>query len=109
MLRKVREGHVSFKEDIAKLATTGTLGTLTVGDTLRQYKNAVQVAVTLISRTAIEGGLNAETAMTLTDHYFQRVEEVSTIAELTDVSLLMQQDFVERVRPAKYRETHRHI
>lgn len=99
MLRIVREGDwQSLKGHMEKMSTLGSLGQLSVsGDTMRQMQNAVEVCITLFSRAAIEGGLAPEVSYTLTDHYFQRAEACQSIAELTDVSLTMQEDFVQRV------------
>lgn len=103
MLRKVREGDMSFVDEISQMTTMGSLGRLTNDSSIRQYKNAVLVCVTLFSRAAIEGGLSPELSMTLTDRYFQDIEAAETVAELADVSVTMQKDFVERVHKAKAR------
>lgn len=98
MLRIVREGDVgSLKGHMDKMSTIGHLGKLSNDDSMRQMQNAVEVCITLFSRAAIEGGLAPEVSYTLTDHYFQQVEACQSIAELTDVSMMMQEDFVQRV------------
>lgn len=98
MLRMVREGDwQSLKGHMDRMSTLGTLGKLSNDDSMRQLQNAVEVCITLFSRAAIEGGLAPEVSYTLTDHYFQRVEACASIAELTDVSMTMQEDFVQRV------------
>lgn len=98
MLRIVREGDwQNLKGHMDKMATLGSLGKLSNGDSMRQMQNAVEVCITLFSRAAIEGGLAPEVSYTITDHYFQQVEACHSIAELTDVSLTMQEDFVQRV------------
>ncbi|MBD5093464.1 MAG: helix-turn-helix domain-containing protein [Subdoligranulum sp.] len=98
MLRMVREGDwQSLKGHMDRMSTLGTLGKLSNGDVMRQMRNAVEACITLFSRAAIEGGLAPEVSYTLTDHYYQRVEACASIAELTDVSMTMQEDFVQRV------------
>lgn len=98
MLRMVREGDWrSLKGHLDRMSTLGHLGKLSNDDSMRQMQNAVEVCITLFSRAAIEGGLAPEVSYTLTDHYFQRVEACASIAELTDVSMTMQEDFVRRV------------
>ena len=102
MLRMVREGDIEhFRQHMDKMAFIGTAGKLSIGDNERQMKNMVQVCITLFSRAAIEGGVLPETAMTLTDYYFQSVEATGSIAELTKISHSMQEDFVQRVHKCR--------
>lgn len=97
MLRIVREGDIqNLKRHMDKMSTIGHTGKLS-DDSMRQMQNAVEVCIVLFSRAAIEGGLAPEVSYTITDHYFQQVEACQSIAELTDVSLTMQEDFVQRV------------
>lgn len=105
MLRMVREGDIEhFKQHMEKMAFIGSAGKLSNGEIGRQTKNMVLVCITLFSRAAIEGGLLPETALTLTDYYFQSVEACNSIAELTKISHSMQEDFVLRVH--KNRQNH---
>lgn len=106
MLRMVREGDLNYAEQLSKMATMGNMGKLANDGSGRQFKNAVLVCITLFSRAAIEGGLSPETAMSLTDKYFQEVEACTTIPDLTLISKTMQRDFVERVH--KCRMDHRY-
>ena len=105
MLRIVREGDwQSLKGHMDKMSTIGHLGKLSNGDAMRQMQNAVEACITLFSRAAIEGGLAPEVSYTITDRYFQRVEACQSIAELTDVSMTMQEDFVQRVHRCRTEE-----
>ena len=99
MLRMVREGDLRINEYLSKMGSTGNVGRLANDDSdpLRQFKNMVLVSIVLISRAAIEGGVYPDTAMTLTDRYFQAVEAAKSIQEITDISYAVQSDFVERV------------
>lgn len=96
MLRMVREGNLDIQSHISKLAVSGSLGKLS-NDPSRQMKNAVLVCIVLFSRAAIEGGVSPEVALTLTDRYFQSVEACRSFSELHDITVTMQNDFVERV------------
>ena len=82
-----------------KMATNVNVGKLVANssDPLRQMKNTIYVAITLFSRAAIDGGLYPDTAMTLTDRYFQAVEAATTYQEITGITSTMQADFVNRV------------
>ena len=99
MLRMVREGDLSVLEYLKKMSTIGNIGKLAAdsSEPLRQFRNALLVNIVLFSRAAIEGGLYTETAMTLTDYYFQAVESAKSFQDLTDVAQTMQKDFVSRV------------
>ena len=102
MLRMVREGDIEhFKQHMNKMAFVGNSGKLSNGESGRQMKNMVLVCITLFSRAAIEGGLLPETAMTLTDYYFQSVEACNSISELTKISHSMQEDFIQRVHKCR--------
>ena len=55
-------------------------------------------AVAKILRTAVDHPLtNTELSLTLTDHYFQSMEACNTISEITEITRIMQSDFVQRV------------
>lgn len=96
MVRMVREGNLNYQKHMSRIAVTGTLGKLS-DDPDRQLKNAVLVCIILFSRAAIEGGLSPEVAMTLTDHYFQGVENCKNLQDLQTLARTMQDDFVLRV------------
>ena len=103
MVRMVREGNLNIQAHMNRLAVSGSMGTLANSDHTRQMKNAVLVCIVLFSRAAIEGGLSPEVAMTLTDHYFQSVEDCRSLSELTDIATTMQNDFVQRVHKVRSR------
>ncbi|MBQ6503732.1 MAG: helix-turn-helix transcriptional regulator [Flexilinea sp.] len=103
MLRMVREGDLRVIDHMKRMSTMANVGKLANDNSapLRQLKNTIFVAITLFSRAAIEGGLYPETAMTLTDMYFQAVEAADSFQELTDITITMQSDFVNRVHKIK--------
>ncbi len=98
MVAMVREGDLQYKEKTDRLAVTGQIGQLAPAtDLMRQSKNAILVCIVLFSRAAIEGGLPAETALTLADRYFQAIEAADQLSELQAISVALQDDFVQRV------------
>ena len=103
MIKMVKEGDLKVIELLQKMGSMGNVGKLASDDSepLRQIKNAILVAITLFSRAAIEGGLYPDTALSLTDIYFQAVEAAKTFQELTDITITMQKDFVNRVHKIK--------
>lgn len=96
MVRLVREGNLNYQKHMSRMAVTGTIGKLS-DDPDRQMKNAMLVCIVLFSRAAIEGGLSPEISLTLTDHYFQGVENCKNMQELQTLARTMQDDFVMRV------------
>ena len=97
MVRMVREGNLNYKTHMNRLAMTGRIGKLANGDALRHAKNAVITCITLFSRAAIEGGVPSETALRISDQYYQALEACKNIHELSEVALTMQDDYVHRV------------
>lgn len=103
ILRMIREGDLRLIDYTGKMSANINVGKLANddSDSLRQVKNTVLVAITLYSRAAIEGGLYPDTAMTLTDRYFQAIEAAGSIQEVGDITMTMQEDFVTRVHRIK--------
>ena len=103
MLRMVREGDLQVVEHMKRMTNMANVGKLANDNSapLRQLKNTILVGITLFSRAAIDGGVYPETAMTLTDKYFQAVEASDSFQELTDIAMTMQSDFVNRVHIIK--------
>lgn len=64
---------------------------------LRQQKNIFIVSATLASRHAIQGGMDVEEAMSLSDSYIQKCELLNDVTSLTNLQYRMVLDFTERV------------
>lgn len=79
----------------------GTPGVLSKGNPIRNQKNYFICMVTLVTRAAIEGGLNSELAYTLSDLYIQEVEELGDIKDLENLNNKMLLDFSSRVKAIK--------
>lgn len=62
-----------------------------------KYKNLFIIATTLISRAAIEGGLNIEEALSLSDLYIQKCELVHNATELRRLNMEMVKDYSTKV------------
>lgn len=97
MLRLVREGDLNYKAHTTKIATTGRIGDIGGGNTLRKVKNLILVNITLISRAAIEGGLPPETSYTISDRYYQAVERSTSFSEIAEINNAMKEDYIQRV------------
>lgn len=100
MLSCVEHGRVRELEELFRQPVAGRAGIMAV-DALRQQKNLLICTTTLISRAAIRGGLDWETALTLSDDYIQRAELLTGYVELTKLNTRMIFDFTRRVERAQ--------
>lgn len=96
ILSFVRRGDLaSFKEWLKK-APAIHAGTL-ADSALRQWKNTFIVTATLVSRSAIRGGMDHNEALTLSDSYIQRSELLNSVDRLQNLQFHMLLDYTERV------------
>jgi YesN/AraC family two-component response regulator len=70
-------------------------------DVLRQQKNLLICTATLVTRAAIRGGLDRQTAFAFSDMYIQKAELMADILALTRLNAQMVLDFTERVAAEK--------
>ena len=101
MMRAVEEGNLNYMSVFNKLAITGTLGQFSTGDLIRQNKDFAIVFIALCSRASMRGGLSPEIAYTLSDYYFQGIENATTLSELAEINHTMCRDFITRVHNYK--------
>lgn len=73
-------------------------------NTMRQLKNLFIASTTLVTRAAIRGGLDIETAYQLSDVYIQQIERTNAITELYNVQYQELFDFTKRVMESKMPE-----
>ena len=66
-------------------------------DHLRQLKNIFIVTATLCSRAAIQGGLDVDESLSLSDFYIQNCERLDTMEKITNLQYQMVVGFTERV------------
>lgn len=102
VMQLVKKGNVEamkvlMNEDRIDMDDVGVLAV----DTLKQTEYMMVTFVALVTRAAIEGGLNPERAYELGDIYLQQIERCKTAAEIGMVGMRAQIDFTERVRDAK--------
>lgn len=109
--------HTSYREELAVLqyvkdgdtarleSTYKTLPQIKYGnmsnDPLKQFFYGCIANTTLVTRYAIEGGLEEEAAFTLSDIYIKRMENCRTLYELNLLNEKMALDFTSRVSKAK--------
>lgn len=70
---------------------------LIASDQLRQSRNTFIVTATLTSRAAIRGGLDAEEALSLSDAYIRRAEQLTAQSAILNLQYHMVLEFTEQV------------
>ena len=100
LLNMIRLGDTaSLKEWVNK--APGIMGGKLALNQLRQLKNTFIVTATLASRAAIAGGMDEDTALSLSDKYIQRCELLNNIENITNLQYKMLLDYttsVEKIR-----------
>lgn len=96
----VERGDVDGLLNFFKKVPPYTEGSV-AADYIRQAKNIFIATITLLTRHAIAGGLDIETAYQLSDSYIQEIEKMSNTAAITQLSGTAVFDFTKRVADAK--------
>lgn len=76
-------------------------GGVLAADQLRQMKNTLIVTVTLITRAAIQGGLDTEEAFALSDGFIQKCELLTAPEQITNLQYRVVLEFTERVEQVR--------
>lgn len=97
MLSCIREGNPAKLIRHLNAGMPGNEGKLSQGDPLRQTKNMFVVSATLVTRAAIEGGLNPEIALSLSDLFIQQMEQMRDSQKILACQNEMIMDFTRRV------------
>ncbi|OIK15369.1 AraC family transcriptional regulator [Bacillus sp. MUM 116] len=103
LLDYVKNGRTDKIKDVIDYSIIGEaeLGLLSKRSRLRSEKNLMITGVALVCRAAIEGGLNDETAFTLSDFYIQQLEELGSLKEILRLMEEAIVDFTNRVHQLK--------
>ncbi len=97
LLQMVRNGDLNYKTAFHNSSMVSNGVPLQGGTLLRQAKISVIVFCSIVCRAAMEGGLSPEEAYSLGDAYIQNVENAKAMDELTSISVMMYDDFIQRV------------
>lgn len=100
MLSCVEYGRVDEIREMFRRPVEGRAGVM-ASNALRQEKNLIVCTATLVSRAAIRGGLDSETALSLSDDFIQKAELLNTLEDLTRLNVQMLLEFTRRVEAAK--------
>ena len=97
LLQMVRNGDLNYKTAFHNSSMVSNGVPLQGGTPLRQANISVIVFCSIVCRAAMEGGLSPEEAYSLGDAYIQNVENAKAMDELTSISVMMYDDFIQRV------------
>lgn len=97
LLNIVRTGNLEGLRTFSVNDTTIHAG-ITGPTALRQLKNNLVILTTLITRAAIEGGLDYDTAYRLSDEYIQSAERTQNPDILNELSYKILYTFTEKVK-----------
>ena len=101
LLKHITEGNLEEVIEFFKCtAFDGELG-INSKNPLRNLKNIFISYTSIVSRATIENGLAWEVSLTLTDFYFEAVEELNTIKDINELFLKMILDYTEHVNKVK--------
>lgn len=81
MLSSIEQGDLALLEECRKEEVKQNFGVLST-DTERNFRNLGICVVTLVSRAAIRGGVNAELAFSLCDSYIMEIEGLKDVYDL---------------------------
>lgn len=101
LLHMVRKGDTAALKEWIASAPAIRGGTL-ASDQLRQVKNTFIVSATLVSRAAIQGGMESEDALSLSDAFIQRCELLNSLYQITNLQYHMVLDFTERMEKIRF-------
>lgn len=100
MLNYVRNGDIdNLKQWLQK--APAIRGGILANEQIRQLKNTFVVTITLVSRSAINGGLDIDEALSLSDSYIQKCELLNSIEHITNLQYHMLLDYTKRVYDLK--------
>ncbi|MEY8742876.1 helix-turn-helix domain-containing protein [Bacillales bacterium AN1005] len=100
LLTIIKEGRVDELRMFTKLDEEST-GVLSKSSHIRSKKNLGIVAIAIATRAAIDGGVHSEVAFSLSDNYIQRLEDLSSIKDIDDLSKEAMFTFTKRVAEVK--------
>lgn len=101
LLKHITDGNLEEVIKFLKYTTfDGELG-INSKNPLRNLKNIFISYTSIVSRAAIEKGLAWEVSLTLTDFYFEAVEDLNTIKDINELFLKMILDYTEHVNKVK--------
>lgn len=97
MLECIRLGNMNNLKQVLQTGSAGKVGTMIIGNELRQAKNTFIVTTALATRAAIEGGVNSELAFSISDLYIRQIEIMKSVSDIERQTEKMLYEFTRRV------------
>ncbi|WP_281165094.1 helix-turn-helix transcriptional regulator [Liquorilactobacillus sicerae] len=102
MLKSLEKGNLAeFKPRLKSFIESGTFGKMATGNELRNSKDLLIAATTLFTRAAIKGGMHPESAYQLSDKCVQRIERLTQINSIVDLTQEIGEIFLSHIRTAQ--------
>ena len=96
----LREGDIRSVEESKRLFRTGITGHLS-DDPVRDKKYLFVASITLATRFAIEGGIEAQEAYNISDSFIQRMDRLNTVEDIFELQTEMMNEFTIKVKKVK--------
>ena len=96
----LREGDIRSVEESKRLFRTGITGHLS-DDPVRDKKYLFVASITLATRFAIEGGIEAQEAYNISDSFIQRMDRLNTVEDIFELQTEMMKEFTIKVKKVK--------
>ncbi len=100
-MKMVEEGRIDYKKAMTSLKNVSGSVSITGISSLRQCKNYLVASTTLVTRAAIRGGLDPQTAYHIGEVYLANIEQATDTAELAQLNGTIYDDFVRRVHKVR--------
>lgn len=101
LLDMVRNGNLKYMDALSVSSSLSSGIKFESVDMIQRAKNNCLALLILVSRAAIEGGLNPDTSYTLCDYYAQRIEDTDSVSEFSILCQTLMEDYIQRVRSVK--------
>jgi len=101
LMRHIKHGDKSAILNMMTTASHVEFGILSKRSHLRNRKNIAICAIAITTRAAMDGGLYAELAYTLSDLHIQHIEELKDVQAVEVAMVDAMLDFTERVRQSR--------
>ena len=96
----LRDGDIRSVEESKRLFRTGITGHLS-DDAVMDKKYLFVASITLATRFAIEGGIEAQEAYNMSDNFIQRMDRLDTIEDIYELQTEMIKTFTLKVKNSK--------
>lgn len=103
LLNKIREGDPKYNEALVECQKLSSGVRIELKKGLRKVKNDAHVLLTLVSRAAIEGGVQPSIGYSMHDYYALKIEQSSSQNDILVIIDKFMCEFVEKVQEANKR------